>query len=114
MFRLAIAATFAALAIPATLNGAEAQTAKSRTITLVVPFPAGGPTDAIGRLVAERLHSTLGQTVIGENAPGPTGSIATGKVARSEAGGLTLIRGPVATPVCNGAAYPLKYDVVKD
>jgi tripartite-type tricarboxylate transporter receptor subunit TctC len=73
MFRLAIAATFAAWAITATLNGAEAQTAKSRTIMLVVPFPAGGPTDAIGRIVAEGMYSALGQTVIVENAPGATG-----------------------------------------
>jgi tripartite-type tricarboxylate transporter receptor subunit TctC len=52
--------------------------------------------------------------VIVENAPGATGSIGTGKVARSEADGLTLILGTVATHVFNGAAYPLKYDVVKD
>jgi tripartite-type tricarboxylate transporter receptor subunit TctC len=52
--------------------------------------------------------------VIVENAPGATGSIGTGKVARSEADGLTLILGTVETHVFNGAAYPLKYDVVKD
>ena len=114
MFRLAIAATFAACAIAAALNGAEAQTARSHAIMLVVPFPAGGPTDAIGRIVAEGLQSALGQTVIVENAPGATGSIGTGKVARSEADGLTLILGTVATHVFNGAAYSLKYDVVKD
>jgi tripartite-type tricarboxylate transporter receptor subunit TctC len=114
MFRLAIAATFAACAITATLNGVEAQTAQSRTIMLVVPFPAGGPTDTIGRIVAQGLQSALGQTVIVENAPGATGSIGTGKVARSQADGLTLILGTVATHVFNGAAYPLTYDVVKD
>jgi tripartite-type tricarboxylate transporter receptor subunit TctC len=114
MFRLAIAATFTACAITAALSGAEAQTARSHAIMLVVPFPAGGPTDAIGRIVAEGLQSALGQTVIVENAPGATGSIGTGKVARSEADGLTLILGTVATHVFNGAAYPLKYDVVKD
>jgi tripartite-type tricarboxylate transporter receptor subunit TctC len=114
MFRLAIAATFAACAITAAHNGAEAQTARSHAIMLVVPFPAGGPTDAIGRIVAEGLQSALGQTVIVENAPGATGSIGTGKVARSKADGLTLILGTVATHVLNGAAYPLKYDVVKD
>jgi tripartite-type tricarboxylate transporter receptor subunit TctC len=114
MFRLAIAATFAACAITAAHNRAEAQTARSHAIMLVVPFPAGGPTDAIGRIVAEGLQSALGQTVIVENAPGATGSIGTGKVARSKADGLTLILGTVATHVLNGAAYPLKYDVVKD
>lgn len=114
MFRLAIAATIAACAITVTLNGAEGQTARSHAIMLVVPFPAGGPTDAIGRIVAEGLQSALGQTVIVENAPGATGSIGTGKVARSEADGLTLILGTIATHVFNGAAYPLKYDVVRD
>lgn len=114
MFRLAIAATLAAFAITAPLAGAEAQTARSRPIVLVVPFPVGGPTDTIGRILAEGLQPALGQTVIVENAPGATGSIGTGKVARSEADGLTLILGTVATHVFNGAAYPLKYDVVKD
>jgi tripartite-type tricarboxylate transporter receptor subunit TctC len=114
MFRLAIAASFAALAITATLSGAEAQTAPSRPIVLVVPFPVGGPTDTIGRILADGLQSALGQTVIVENAPGATGSIGTGKVARSESDGHTLILGTVATHVFNGAAYPLKYDVVKD
>jgi tripartite-type tricarboxylate transporter receptor subunit TctC len=114
MFRLAIAATFAALAATATLGAAEAQTAQSRPIVLVVPFPVGGPTDTIGRIIAQGLQSALGQTVIVENAPGATGSIGTGKVARSEPDGLTLILGTVATHVFNGAAYPLQYDVVKD
>jgi tripartite-type tricarboxylate transporter receptor subunit TctC len=83
-------------------------------ITLVVPFPAGGPTDTIGRIVAEGLQSALGQPVIVENNPGATGSIGTGRVARSDADGHTLILGTVATHVFNGAAYDLKYDVVRD
>lgn len=114
MFRLAVAVAFSALAITASLGGGAAQTAQSRPIVLVVPFPVGGPTDTIGRILAEGLQSALGQTVIVENAPGATGSIGTGKVARSEPDGLTLVLGTVATHVFNGAAYPLKYDVVKD
>jgi tripartite-type tricarboxylate transporter receptor subunit TctC len=110
MFRLAIAATIAVFAITA-LDGAKAQ---PHTIVLVVPFPVGGPTDTIGRIVADGLQSALGQAVIVENAPGATGSIGTGKVARSQADGLTLVLGTVATHVFNGAAYPLKYDVVND
>jgi tripartite-type tricarboxylate transporter receptor subunit TctC len=81
---------------------------------LVVPFPAGGPTDAIGRILAEGLRPTLGQRVIVENIPGATGSIGTGRVARADADGYTLILGTIATHVFNAAAYPLKYDVVKD
>ena len=113
MFRLAIAATIAVFAITA-LDNAKAQTAQPHTIVLVVPFPVGGPTDTIGRIVADGLQSTLGQTVIVENVPGATGSIGTGKVARSQADGLTLVLGTVATHVFNGAAYPLKYDVLTD
>src|ERR1700733_11561276 len=113
MVPLAIAATTAVFAIPA-FDGARAQTAPPRTIVLVIPFPVGGPTDTIGRIVADGLQSALGQTVIVENAPGATGSIGTGKVARSQADGLTLVLGTVATHVFNGAAYALKYDVVND
>ena len=80
----------------------------------MVPFPAGGPTDTIGRIMAEGLQSVLGQPVIVENIPGATGSIGTGKVARADADGHTLILGTVATHVFNGAAYPLTYDVAKD
>ena len=93
---------------------ADAQTYPARTITLVVPFPAGGPTDTIGRVLAEGLQSSLGQPVIIENVPGATGSIGTAKVARADADGYTLILGTVATHVFNGAAYALKYDVAKD
>ncbi|MEA2889010.1 MAG: hypothetical protein QOD11_3370 [Bradyrhizobium sp.] len=114
MSRSAIrAAACTALAICA-IGHAEAQTYPSRTVTLVVPFPAGGPTDTIGRVIAEGLQASLGQTVIIENAAGATGSIGTGRVARAEPDGYTLILGTVATHVFNAAAYSLKYDVAKD
>jgi tripartite-type tricarboxylate transporter receptor subunit TctC len=107
LFRLVTA--FAACSI-----ASAAWSADARTVTLVVPFPPGGPTDTIGRVMAEGLQAQLGQSVIVENAPGATGSIGTGKVARAEADGYTLVLGTIATHVFNGAAYPLKYDVVKD
>jgi tripartite-type tricarboxylate transporter receptor subunit TctC len=107
------AATCMVLAICA-IGHAEAQTYPSRTVTLVVPFPAGGPTDTIGRVIAEGLQASLGQPVIIENAAGATGSIGTGRVARAEPDGYTLILGTVATHVFNAAAYSLKYDVAKD
>ena len=96
------------------IGHAEAQTYPSRTVTLVVPFPAGGPTDTIGRVIAEGLQASLGQPVIIENAAGATGSIGTGRVARAEPDGYTLNSGTVATHVFNAAAYSLKYDVTKD
>src|SRR4051812_9678102 len=111
---LAVATTLAASAIAGALGPADAQFWSARAITLVVPFPAGGPTDTIGRIVAEGLQSALGQPVIVENVPGATGSIGVGRVAHAETDGHTLILGTVATHVFNGAAYELKYDVVKD
>jgi tripartite-type tricarboxylate transporter receptor subunit TctC len=114
LFRLAIATILATGAVSTAVDCAKAEGFPSRTITLVVPFPAGGPTDTIGRIVAEGLQSALGQPVIVENVPGATGSIGTGRVARSEVDGHTLILGTIATHVFNGAAYELKYDVVKD
>jgi tripartite-type tricarboxylate transporter receptor subunit TctC len=114
LLRLAIAATIASCALSLATARADAQSSSERAITLVVPFPAGGPTDTIGRIVAEGLQSSLGQPVIIENRPGAGGSIGTGKVARAEADGHTLILGTIATHVFNGAAYPLNYDVVAD
>src|SRR3981081_4419249 len=114
LFRVAIATILAAGAASAAVDCTNAEVYPSRTITLVVPFPAGGPTDTIGRIVAEGLQLGGGQPVIVEKVPGATGSIGTGRVARSGADGHTLILGTVATHVFNGAAYDLKYDVVKD
>jgi tripartite-type tricarboxylate transporter receptor subunit TctC len=114
LLRLTVAATIAFCAVTMATVRADAQSSSARAITLVVPFPAGGPTDTIGRIIAEGLQSSLGQPVIVENAPGATGSVGTGKVARAEADGHTLILGTIATHVFNGAAYPLKYDVVAD
>ena len=114
LLRLAITTILAACAASAAVDPGHSQAFPSRTITLVVPFPAGGPTDTIGRIVAEGLQSALGQSVIVENLPGATGSIGTGKTARSEPDGHTLILGTIATHVFNGAAYQLNYDVVKD
>ena len=113
LFRLAMAATVATCTIIADAGRVDAQASRSRPITLVVPFPAGGPTDSIGRIMADGLQSALGQPVIVENV-GATGSIGAGKVARSDPDGHTLILGTVATHVFNAAAYPLAYDVVKD
>jgi tripartite-type tricarboxylate transporter receptor subunit TctC len=115
LLRLAIAATIASCTVTTATVRADAQSSSARTITLVVvPIPAGGPTDTIGRIIAEGLQSSRGQPVIIENAPGATGSVRTGKVARAEADGHTLILGTIATHVFDGAAYPLKYDVVAD
>jgi tripartite-type tricarboxylate transporter receptor subunit TctC len=106
--------TCAALAISGAAAEAQAEAYPARPITLVVPFPAGGPTDAIGRIVADGLGTALGKIVIVENVPGATGSIGSGRVARAQPDGYTLILGTVATHVFNGAAYELKYNVISD
>jgi tripartite-type tricarboxylate transporter receptor subunit TctC len=92
----------------------QAQVYPSRPITMVVPFAAGGPTDVIGRTLAERMRASLGQTVIIENVTGAAGSIAVGRVARAVPDGYTLSIGNWGTHVLNGALYTLPYDLLKD
>jgi tripartite-type tricarboxylate transporter receptor subunit TctC len=81
---------------------------------MVVPYPAGGPTDTIGRIMAEGLRPTLGQPVIIENVGGASGSIGTGRVARAAPDGYTLGLGLWPTHVVNGAVFALPYDVLND
>jgi tripartite-type tricarboxylate transporter receptor subunit TctC len=80
----------------------------------VVPFSAGGPTDTIARIMAERMTRALGQTVVVENTTGAGGSIAVGKVTRAAPDGYTLSIGHTGTHVLNGAIYKLPYDLLTD
>ena len=96
------------------IPAASGQTFPSRTLALVVPFPAGGPTDTIGRIMAQRMGTALGQTVVVENVTGAGGTIAGGRVARAAPDGYTLSIGHLGTHVIAGAAYELQYDVYKD
>src|SRR5262245_19242083 len=75
--------TAGATALPATWRSAPAQAYPSRPITMIVPFPAGGPTDTLARVLAERMRPTLGQPVIIENIGGAGGTLATTRVARA-------------------------------
>jgi tripartite-type tricarboxylate transporter receptor subunit TctC len=93
---------------------AQAQVYPSRPVTMIVPFPAGGPIDATGRIVAEGMRASLGQPVIIENVSGASGSIGTGRVARAEPDGYTFGIGYLGTHVFNGAAFPLPYNLVTD
>ncbi len=96
------------------IETASAQVYPARPITMVVPFPAGGPTDTIGRVVAEGMRPSLGQPVVIDNVGGAAGSIAAGRVARSSPDGYTIGLGSGTTHVANGAVYSLKYDLVTD
>jgi tripartite-type tricarboxylate transporter receptor subunit TctC len=95
-------------------NGAAAQSYPTRPISIVVPFPAGGPTDALTRIMVERMTGLLGQTVVVENVTGAAGTIGVGRVARAAPDGYMLVMGNVSTHVVNGAVYTLPYDLVKD
>jgi tripartite-type tricarboxylate transporter receptor subunit TctC len=110
VFLLALASTVAVNAV----LPAAARDYPARPITIVVPFPAGGPTDAVGRIVAERMRISLGQSVIIENVAGAGGSVGIGRVARAAPDGYTIALGIWSTQVVNAAIYPLSYDVVKD
>ena len=97
-----------------TANAAFAQSYPSRPITLVVPYAAGGPADAIARIVAERMRLPLGQPLIIENVTGAGGSLGTGRVARAAGDGYTIMIGNWSTHVANGVLYSLPYDLQKD
>jgi len=100
-----------AAALPALPRIARAQAYPSRPITIVVPFPAGGSTDVIGRILAEKMRASLGQTIIIENVGGAGGSIGVGRVARAAPDGYTLDIGQWDTHVANGAIYNPNYDL---
>src|SRR5262245_48029857 len=72
---------------------ARAQAYPSRPVTIVVPYPAGGPTDTLARILAERMRGPLGQSVIIENPTGAGGTIGTGRVARAAPDGYLVILG---------------------
>ena len=93
---------------------ATAQDYPSRPVTLVVPFAAGGGTDTIARILAERMRGSLGQPVIVDNTTGANGTIGVGRVARAASDGHTISIGNWTTHVANGAIYSLQYDLLRD
>ena len=103
-----------AAALPAVSRIANAQAYPTRPITMIVPFPAGGPLDTIARLLAEGMRTSLGQPIIIENVGGAAGSTGVGRAARAAPDGHTLIVGHWGTHVVNGAIYALQYDVLTD
>jgi len=103
-----------AATLPAVSHHARAQAYPSRLVTVVVPFPAGGPADAIARILAERMRQSLGQPLIVENVSGAGGSIGVGRVARAAPDGYTLSLGQLNSHVFSGAVYNVRYDLLKD
>ncbi|WP_454628112.1 tripartite tricarboxylate transporter substrate binding protein BugD [Bradyrhizobium cenepequi] len=104
----------AVLAILLFGGAAVAQPYPSHPITIIVPFSAGGPSDAMARILAERMKASLGETLLIENVTGAGGSIGVGRAVRSPADGYTISFGHLGTHVANGAVYKLGYDLVAD
>jgi len=98
----------------ATIGATAPQAYPSRAITIIVPFPAGGAFDALGRVIADRMKVSLGQPVIIENVGGAGGSIGVGRVARAWPDGYTISLGISSTHVTNAAIYALPYDPLRD
>lgn len=110
--RRAIAA--AAVALLAFVGPVAADDFPSRTVTIVVPFSAGGPSDALARILAKSMEAKLGKSVVIENVTGAAGSIGVGRAVRSAPDGYTVSFGHLGTHVANGAIYKLGYDLVTD
>jgi tripartite-type tricarboxylate transporter receptor subunit TctC len=107
-------AAAAAIAVVAGAINAAAQTYPSKPITIIVPFAAGGPSDALARIMGDRMKSSLGQPMVVENVTGAAGSIAVGRAVKSPADGYTVSFGHLGTHVANGAIYSLPYDLLTD
>jgi tripartite-type tricarboxylate transporter receptor subunit TctC len=104
-----------AAALPALSGIARAQAAyPTRPVTLVAPFPAGGPVDTIARILGEHMQRSLGQPFIIEDVAGAAGSVGVGRVARAAPDGYTLSVGQWSTHVANAAIYKLSYDTLAD
>lgn len=97
-----------------TATSVWAQSYPTRPVNLIVPFPPGGMTDAVGRPLADGMHATLGQTVVVENLGGASGSIGSARVARAAPDGYTILLGIWNTHVAVPKLVKLDYDVVKD
>ena len=111
MTRLLLTTLIALIAFSA---DAHAEGFPSRAINLIVPAAAGGPTDALARILTERMRASIGQPIVVENVPGAAGSTGVGHVARVAPDGYTIVIGLSSTHVVNAAIYTLPYDVVND
>jgi len=113
-WRRAVSVLLAAVALAAAPAGG-AQGFPDRPARIVVPFPPGGPLDATGRLIAQKLTEAWGQSVVVENKPGAGGNIGADLVAKSAPDGYTVVMGALSTHAVNPSLYPrMPYDAVKD
>jgi tripartite-type tricarboxylate transporter receptor subunit TctC len=113
MLHMALVSRFLLLA-PIALGAGLAHAWPDRPITLIVPFSAGGPTDTIGRILAESMSRTLGKTIVVENVTGAGGTIANARVIKSPPDGYTIMIGHVGTHVFAPAVQALNVDYLHD
>ena len=95
-------------------GSATAQVYPARSITMIVPFAAGGITDTVARIVSDRMKTSLGQAVVVENLTGAGGTIGLTRLFRSAPDGYTLAVGQWTSNVGSGAMYPLPFDLLSD
>ncbi len=107
--------TAAVLVMVAAITGARAEDYPARTVTMIVPFAAGGPADVTARIVADIFSRHLGQKFVVENAVGAGGTLGTLRAARATPDGYTILSGHMGTNALASAFYPnLGYDPQKD
>src|SRR5262245_13349866 len=104
----------AALVVLQGAASASAQTFPSRPITMIAPFPAGGPSDVLARILSEPMRAALGQPIIVENVAGAGGNLGVGRLARAAPDGYTVGIGQWSTHVVNAITYNLPYHVIDD
>jgi len=105
----------AAFAVMLAIVPASAQTYPTRPITVVVPFPAGGPSDVVARIVTEHMGRLLGQTMVIENVGGAGGTIGSARVAAAAPDGYTLLAGSMGSHVAAPVFTPnVRYDSQRD
>src|SRR5258708_30435176 len=115
MFVRRLAALFAIIALLAFITApASAQNYPTRSITFVVPFPAGGSADTLARLIGAKLSERLGQAVVVENKPGAGGNLGTDAVAKAAPDGYTLLLTPSSIAIAPALYTKLPFDPVKD
>lgn len=113
-FASALVTCLVALASSAGTPAAHAQSYPARPVRMILPFGPGGPTDAVARLIAQRLGDRTGQPVIVDNRPGANGLIGSEAVARAPADGYTLLVAPTAHAINPSMYRKLPYDTLRD
>ena len=112
MISRALAALFA---VGLNMSAATAQVFPEKQLTLIIPFPAGGPSDALGRAVAQAMAAHLKQSIVVENIGGASGTIGLTRMVKAPADGYTLGFGTIGTHVANVALFKkLPYDPIAD